>query len=651
MMWQDQSCQLAWVGGESNEAAASAAQMDIDGNAGDITSGSVDGKDEINAVSNKLSETKLSPGMNGAIPPPPPPISENEHLQDHPHTQTMARNFAMEHRIFLRAILDLLSERDQLSIEADVNGPNTLKIGSLRKASHRIKGLWKTKYVEIRQGTFSYYDNAKQRINRNGGTADGRTLLRKDIQLKASMCTCRAVKIRSVKILPSNSEGAVFELRIQGGSRRLWMANTREERQDWMKAIHNAMIGASVTRGDNFVEYQIEQVDGHNQKNKNQEQYLEVRASTNRAESKDEYLPALSCLRGETISVPVQWIRSQLDDSPAATAFVETDISSSVEQLWKDLLRDSVEINGEVLVGESFHGPERIVGKLTQQILSLDAAILGVGSNQSSDWERTRISEAQAISYSRDILLACDRTRSGGDSYFCAENLCLNRNLVVLCPSSTEASPLSIKVSGCKGIKDPDMTDISGWVFARSSSGKPWKRQYLVLSHSVLSCYAEADPKPHRLLEQVMLQGAKIGNSQSMQKEKQANLINITTKDGQVVREYLFEDEFDFLFWQDSLKKSACDLNEDECQENKHSKDTNGLNNLCSTKCSTITPTVDVVVNVCTEYKMCTIDPSGIESEDTWAALRTTFVQNFSLTGGRNGRISRGDEVVQIEIL
>lgn len=32
-------------------------------------------------------------------------------------------------------------------------------------------------------------------------------------------------------------------------------------------------------------------------------------------------------------------------------------------------------------------------------------------------------------------------------------------------------------------------------------------------------------------------------------------------------------------------------------------------------------------------------------------ALRTTFVQKFSLTGGSNGRISRGDEVVELELL
>jgi len=394
---------------------------------------------------------------------------------------------------------------------------------------------------------------------------------------------------------------------------------------------------------------------------------LEVRAEAHGAISKDEYLGALSCLRGKSITVPVQWIKSQLNDTLAAASFVENEISSCVEQLWKDLLRDSVEINGKVLAGESFHGPERIVGKLTQQILSSNDALLRGNCNiLRSDWEQTRITEAQAVSYARDILLACDRTRSGGDSYFCAENLCLNRNLVVLCPSSTEAKPLSITVSTeyqQKSIEDPGTNGISGWSFSRIGQTKSWKRQYLVLTGNVLSCYAEDEPKPHALLDQVMLQGATIGSSSHIVRKSKhehatppggsdtEHIVNITIKDGRVVREYLFEDEFDFLFWHDSLKESACSLVRREYQESNCTKSPNGLHNPSTTTLAEATPTVDVVVNVCTEYKLCTIDPSGIESEDTWSALRTTFVQKLSLTGGPNGQISRGDEVVQLEML
>mmetsp|Transcript_40744 Transcript_40744/g.85591 ORF Transcript_40744/g.85591 Transcript_40744/m.85591 type:complete len:641 (-) Transcript_40744:64-1986(-) len=609
----------------------------------------IDGNNKINGGSISLPEAQLSSGNN--ITPSSPSL-ENGHPRKHSDSeaQSTARNFEREHGIFLRAIMDLLTERDQLAIAADVNGQ--IKSGSLRKASHRIKGLWKTKYVEIRRGTFSYFDdNGKQRNENNVAK-----LLRKDIPLRASSCTCRAVKIRSIK-------GAAFELKV-GGSRRYWVANTKEERQSWIQAIHIAMADASVTRGDNFLEYQdLDESVSSTAKKKVTipldspykqflEQYLKVRAATNSAESKDEYVHALTPLRGITITVPVQWIKSQLDDTAATVSFTETSMSSSIKQLWKDLLRDSVDINGETLLGESLHGPERILGKLTQQILSCDET---VREKLKSDKDRTGITEAQAVSYARDILLATNRTRSGGDSYFCAENLCLNRALAVLVPSSTEANPLSIKVSDCppKGGNTPDANNISGWVQARNGPDKPWKKLYLLLSHSILGCYAEGTLE---LRERIMLQGAKVGSNltketkdatQSQQNGSEERIITITTKDGQLVREYLFEDNFDFLLWDASFKKASSISGGSEA--------INGAKSPPSSTSSTpgveITPTVHVVVNVCTEYKLCTLDPSGIEREDTWAELQTTFEQMFTLTGGPKGKISRGDEVVQLEVL
>ena len=576
-------------------------------------------------------------------------------LLEQPQANGMVQDFAIEHRIFLRAILGLLNERDAHSMEANANSPKIFKIGHLKRASRRM-GLWRTKYIELRKGTFSYSDGVDKQGSSIGHSRDKKTstVRRKEINLSASSCECRPIK---------HSGGFVFELRIEGGSRRLWMADTPDERLVWIRAIHDAMIGASVTRGDNFLEYQVEHVGGRNQKKKGNnvppnspykeflEQYLEMKTATRSANSKDQYLGALSCLRGKSITVPVQWIKSQVDDTPAAS-FVESATSSGIEQLWKDLRRDSVEINGFVIKGDSFQGPERIVGKLTQQILFSD--------NKSSQRNHTslhvgeaqqRITEAQAVSYARDILLACDRTRSGGDSYFCLENLCLNRTLVVLCPSSTEASPLSIKVSTrCQqnGIEEKDVIE-SCWAFSRNNSDEPWKRQYMVLSNGILNCYSASDPTPHQLLENVVLQGAKIGSSSHVVEESKyskhpgdsiaGGIINITANDGKVVRELLFEDEFTFILWHISLTKSA-----DSSYANRGGECNNGPN-------IRDTHTVDAIVNVCTGYKMCTTDPSGVESSDTWSNLRTTFVQKFTLTGGQNGRIIRGDEVVHLEVL
>mmetsp|Transcript_16222 Transcript_16222/g.24544 ORF Transcript_16222/g.24544 Transcript_16222/m.24544 type:complete len:751 (-) Transcript_16222:1475-3727(-) len=575
------------------------------------------------------------------------------HNNNNHEAQAMAKNLASEHRIFLRAALDMLTERDQLRMYADVNDPNNIiKTGTLRKASHRIKGVWRTKHVEIREGVFSYLS----------GSANKSSSSRKDVLLRASSCTCRAVKIRSVKIRPSNfGNGFVFELKIQGGSRRLWMANTREERLSWMQAIHSAMIGASVTRSDNFLEYHIDNNNNSNSSGKKKgnklpvnspyqaylEQYIEVGEACARAETKAEYLSALASLRGKSITVPVQWIKSQLDDTPAASAFLENDISSCVEQLWKDLVRDSVEINGHVLTGESFHGPERIVGKLTQQILVSD-------KSQNSE-DANRITESQSVLYARNILLGADRTRTGGDSYYCAENLCTNRNLVVICPSSTEANPLSITVHASSGDGESSQrdafpadspTELSSSVATRSSSDEPWKKMHLVFSESNVHFHDESDKC--QLLQKISLIGAKVTASTSCtdsDSQTIGRVLTVVTAEEGLAQEFFFEDEFDFFLWRSSFEKAAV-----ICGSNgKHVPDKALL--ASNTKQSDDASTVDVSVNVSTDYKMCTLDPQGIESEDTWGTIRTTFKQQFRLSGGPSGRIFRGDEVVQLDLL
>ena len=575
---------------------------------------------------------------------------QHDHLLNNQEAHTLAQNFASEHRIFLRAALDMLTERDQLRMYADVNDPNNIiKTGTLRKASHRIKGVWKTKHVEIREGVFSYLSGG----NKNSST-------RKDVLLRASSCTCRAVKIRSVKIRPSNfGNGFVFELKIQGGSRRLWMANTREERLSWMQAIHSAMIGASVTRSDNFLEYHIDNNNNSGKKKGNKlpvnspyqpylQQYIEVGEACARAETKVEYLSALAPLRGKSITVPVQWIKSQLDDTPAACAFLENDISSSVEQLWKDLVRDSVEINGHVLTGESFHGPERIVGKLTQVILFSD--------NRHNSEDANRITESQSVLYARNILLGADRTRTGGDSYYCAENLCTNRNLVVICPSSTEANPLSITVHASSGDRESsqrDMchvdtpTEMSSSVSTRSNSDEPWKKMHLVLSESNLHFHDESDRNCCQLLQKINLTGAKVtvsSNCVGRDTLREGRELTVVTGDEALAQEFLFEDEFEFFLWRSSLEKAAV-----KC--GSHGKHTQDKPMLAGNTKESDASTVDVSVNVSTEYKMCTLDPQGIDSEDTWGTIRTTFKQQFRLSGGPSGRIFRGDEVVQLELV
>jgi hypothetical protein len=567
--------------------------------------------------------------------------------------------------------------------------------------------------LNIISGVFSYYgDNAvntsKSRMRRrtsapslNASSSNNKndeqttrynnaSLSRKDILLHASECTCRAVKLRSM-MRPNTSNrrnvtGAVFELR-RDGRRHLLMANTVEERRHWIQAIHDAMIGASVTRGDNFLEYQVDdcgddrdhmsyhgvKVPMNTPYSNVMEKYLDIQDAIKSAQSKIEYKNALSRLNDkEQMIVPVEWIKTLCDSK--RNTFVEHELSSCVEQLWKDLCRDSVKINGVVLMGDAYRGPDRILGMLTRQILHN-----GGTRNSCTTMTPDRITEAQAVSYARDILLSSDRTRSGGDSYYCAEHLCLNRELVVICPCSVEAEPLSISVSPAgfgKGSPADDMHDVvCGWASVRIPN-KQFARTFLILGRNILNCYAMADPIPHQLREKIHLKDAIIDDSlivngrrsQSEQNQSENNLqFSILMNNKRFRRDFQFENESSCSFWRTAFEAAAQSVAENSFREsiNNHEMDfletsSELLDESKDCRYSGATPrllsrnsppAVDVEINVSAEYKIVTLDPQGEECNDTWAYLKTVFIQKFRLSGGSRGRISRGDEVVKLELL
>jgi hypothetical protein len=83
---------------------------------------------------------------------------ENDVTKTSP-SHELVEDFAVEHGIFLRAALQLLHEKEQ-PMQRQQSFSDTkfdeiqdiIKIGSLKKASRRVKGVWNVKYVEIRKG-------------------------------------------------------------------------------------------------------------------------------------------------------------------------------------------------------------------------------------------------------------------------------------------------------------------------------------------------------------------------------------------------------------------------------------------------------------------------------------------------------------------
>ena len=648
--------------------------------------------------------------------------------------QANCYNFAMEHRIFLKAILELLAQRDKVATEVGMNDPNVFKSGPLKKASHLMRGIWKVKYVEIRRGMFSYYEdnvsyNRQNSLERGGsgvgvsGTAE--SLLRKNIPLEANSCHCRAVRLHQ-KAWNITPRGAIFELSIAGKPKRLWMANSREERQAWIQAINDAMVGGSATRGGNKGQKSSTKAGGIDSRSPHKndlKKYLKAQSNLRSSKTKDDYVIALRHVYRHDLNVPVKHIIKQAEqeskgnnsNSDVKGAFHEEDVKFGVDQLFKDLLRDTVKINDHVYQGNSGHAPERITGALARLILlhgRLDREEELDGQSGPRTASKYDMSESQALAYARDVLLSGNRTRSGGDSYFCVNALCKNDELVVVVPSSAQAEPVSITVAqdddNDSGFSSHDMHAKDGWLRTRRRSKKSsWMKAYFVLSEGTLSFYEHALPRPHGLQGQMPILEATISVSREEQKgntngEKSSYFVLTIVARDKSERQILFETEEKLLVWAYALECSAkakggaapapllkamnsmirrmprvsvaggvgisnhkvplddnstklevtTSLAEAALKEHVANLglDFGALEKRLVAYASQSSTVVKVSIEAGTVYKICTLDPQGEESEDTWAVVDATFLQEFRVSGGTNGRILRGEEIVRVDV-
>jgi hypothetical protein len=587
------------------------------------------------------------------------------------NTESSCLDFAMEHRIFLKALLGLLHERDRIATEIGMNDPNVIKYGPLKKASHLLSGVWKVKYVEVRRGMFSYFEDTVS------GDKNSGALLQKNIPLDSNETSCRAVKIHrnGLNMVP----GAIFELKA-GNTGRLWLCRSRAERQSWIQAINDAMVkssGRPSTQGFWNAHGRAGSVYSHSPFRDDLRLYLKTKANLKNAKTKKDYVNTLgSLLDKDPLNVPVRWVMQQVDGSSGSRsggnqnnpvgAFVEKGMADDIQQLWRDLSRDTIRINQELFRGDSGHGPEKMIGALTRHI---------VGVSRSESKHRYSIPESKAVAYARDVLLSINRTRSGGDSYFTIDTLSSNSDLVVLVPSSREADPLSIVVE----LDETDnfneyAAEKSGWIRTRNRIQMNWRKRFFVLSEGTLSLYRHASPRPHGMRGQTVVTDASI----SVDKAKDRPgfyVITILPKDG-IKERYLYFNNVDKLInWtytlecvskssssrlrfvgrsppDTTLSSEASSTNENrdmiEMAMKNHfaavGLEPDDIEDRLARLAARSFSRVRISVKASSEYKVCTTNPQGDDS-DTWAILTAKFLQRFRITGGR---IVRGEEIVQV---
>jgi hypothetical protein len=376
---------------------------------------------------------------------------------------------------------------------------SVLKSGLLKKASGSklSHGGWKPKYVEIRHGDFIYEDDV---------TGWGEIGRKKTIPLIADRCRCRQVKTKS--------DPTVFELTEYGGIRRLWRANSMEERDGWIHAINAAVVGsAGDFEGDDAGVVFSPSADAFSPRHTSSKSgaysgsasrkaaqseralltpysegidiFVSTRDRVYRSSSDTEYralLDSFKRLRTPFI-VPVAFAKN-FGKRPELRRQSSNIISNQTSQVWKDMCRDVIVINGVRVTGI-----ESIICGLTRTLVDcaehirvmqvqrqqMESAVFGRASD--NDVIKKGISfrdsvlgltgmgdsslglmfydngqplfdlnEGQILACAKEILYSCNRTHSGGDTYDSVNSMICHDKFAVLTPFDTEAEPMEIRI-------------------------------------------------------------------------------------------------------------------------------------------------------------------------------------------------------------
>ena len=452
--------------------------------------------------------------------------------------------FAMEHHLLVHGLLQLLAERDHIGVEGDVHdSSNILKMGPLKK---KFAQLWFVKYVEIRKGNLSYYVDSKK---------EGKSV-RKTIHLRKRTCTCQLVT------KDSGSGAFGFEIFVEGRPKTSWMAKSEEERQAWIRAIKQAMIGETDVDGSTMpLDMSLYQ--------NVLEVYQTTHSALQRTDTTQGYMLVLESLLyrqrigSNALRVPVQWIREQAMFSKSEHSLGKVDapqerVKSSISDFWKSLCNASVLINGHAVEAHSPYSGERVIGALSRCILEFDkcedyqeeiGAFDRAAAFKRIEKDQTLMSELEAVAYARSILMAILHSKERGDARASMDGLLQNESVVSVELESEEPLHIDVSFAGDDFSEyEPKTNDITGWIPTRTKKGKNFKERFFVVSEGVLSYYEFADPRPHVLRGQLVLGGATLNILED-------NILQIQKKDQE--RQLQFETRGEFIKWKTIIERAT----------------------------------------------------------------------------------------------
>jgi hypothetical protein len=182
-----------------------------------------------------------------------------------------------EREMFLRAALQLLDQRESGGVGGNREGGadavstarrgampksdtnDTIRVGMLKKYTMGsfVKGTaslsyhWVNKYIELRHGAFTYSEQDQSMLYNLIGAN-----FNKSIKLTVDTCYCRPVTLSEAdegdrgSLAAADQDSAdlddcVFEISLKGGAQRLWLADSRRDRDAWVRSVNTAMIGSA----------------------------------------------------------------------------------------------------------------------------------------------------------------------------------------------------------------------------------------------------------------------------------------------------------------------------------------------------------------------------------------------------------------------
>jgi hypothetical protein len=461
--------------------------------------------------------------------------------------------FAWEHHLLTKGLMQLLAERDHIGVEGDIHdNSNVLKMGPLKK--RYAQKLWSVKYVEIRKGNLTYYDDKAMKEGKNRRTI---------IHLRKRTCKCEA--------LAKMKDNFVFALFDEGGPKRVWMAKSEEARDGWIRAINQAMIGET----DDSLDFPLNMT----LYKKAIEEYTSVRKFLEDAKTLKDYFRVASTLllyrqnTSSALRVPMKWIRDEIlperkDVSEKREEEKKRDtpherVKSTVSNFWNNFCNTSIVLNGYLIEGDSAYSRERAIGSLSRCILEfdkVDTQVSNVGSLKlvKRGDVNNFLTESEAVTHARSILTGILRSKTRNESLTTVEKLISNESVVSSIEvKKTEPPNIDVSFAGddFSGQYEPEPNDLSGWIPSRHKKKSTWKDKFFVLSEGVLSFYLEAYPRPFGLRGQFVLKDSKV---EAFDRGLEGSILEIEGKDH--YRQLLFQDRAEFVRWKAIIERT-CDAN------------------------------------------------------------------------------------------